>query len=371
MSWRNELRPASFRGVPFEMVELGGSSGRRMVADESPETDELSPTADLGRVRPSFQIRGFVTGDDYLDKRDRILAALNARGPAELVHPWRGRLFVQVGEPVTHRHDGAGGACVIEFPCVLHGGRPTPFVETVATGQASAAVEAVNTAATAYYGNRATNTGTAVATEARLLGSLVSFRNGLVSVDDLGLINTPWSATYTATLVEAYKLSTDLRGLLAFVEAAAALFWPTNSASPLGVGLRQAYQDITDGMRMLALVRAVELSLDVTYTSADAAEQAAAATTALIIPRQDAIDDQTLFVAVGELQAAFVDTLTSVAARLPRERTITVAVPTPSIVVAFDTYGARRLSVREAELVKLNNIGHPGFVVGPTKVLAR
>lgn len=361
MSWRDELRPASFRGVPFEIVELGGSAGRRVVADELPESDELPPTYDLGGVRPEYKIRGFVSGLDYLDKREAILAALNAPGPGELVHPWRGRLVVQVRAPVTWAHDSMGGACVIDFDCVLHGGVAAPFVEVVPVVQAQAAASAASAAAVAVYGGR--GAGESPLVQVFQFRAFVRFAGGQV------LAPSPWGQDFAAAFAELLQLTDDLQGLLAFVRSPAAARRPGSSA--LGEATADGAAAIDDGMRLLCLVRAVELSLAVVHPSADAAEAAASSTASVLADWQAQVDDEALFLALGELQAGLVDTLTEVAARLPRERQIVVSVPTPALVVAFDTYGPARLLSREAELVALNGIGHPGFVSGPIKVLSR
>jgi prophage DNA circulation protein len=361
MSWRDELRPAAFRGVPFEIVELGGSSGRRVVADELPETDELPPTQDLGRVRPEYKIRGFVSGLDYLDKRDAIIAALNAPGPGELVHPWRGRMVVQVRAPVTWTHDSKGGACVIDFECVLHGGAAAPFVEVVPVVQAQAAATAATARAVAVYGAR--GAGSSTLTEALQFRTLVRFPGGQL------LTPSAWGVDFAEAFAELLQLTDDIRGLLAYVASLAATTRAGSSA--LGEADAEARQAINDGMRLIALVRAVELTLAAPYASADAAESVASATATLLADWQAGITDEALFLSLGELQAGVVDTLTDVAARLPRERELHVSVPTPAIVLAFDTYGPLRLLAREAELVALNGIGHPGFVAGRLKVLSR
>lgn len=89
--WRSDLRPASFRGVPFYVAEHRASGGRRGQSHEFGGRDEPY-REDLGRRARSWNVQAYVIGDDYMDKRDALFAALEAFGPGELIHPWLGRI---------------------------------------------------------------------------------------------------------------------------------------------------------------------------------------------------------------------------------------------------------------------------------------
>ncbi|MDA8483588.1 DNA circularization N-terminal domain-containing protein [Pseudomonas resinovorans] len=107
MSWREQLRPASFRGVPFLVDDSQQQLGRRTAVTEYPGRDEPS-VEDLGRRAWSDSLSAFVIGDDHLDQAQRLADALNAFGPGELVHPYLGTRLVQVGE-VSLRHSNREG----------------------------------------------------------------------------------------------------------------------------------------------------------------------------------------------------------------------------------------------------------------------
>ncbi len=354
MSWRDELRPASFRGVPFQAVELAGQSGRRVVSQESPETDDLPPTADLGRKRPGYRMRGFVIGDDVLDQRDRLLAALNAYGPAELVHPWRGRVHVQASD-VSHTHNLEHGWCVIEFDAVDHGGQARPFVAVVPAAAVAAQAEIANAAALVVYGDSFDGDDfrdSVFAEEVELFESIVGAYDEALS------------------LIENVALVEDALKLFAYVQSAAAFLF--HGLGTPGDTVREGYaDDIAEGFRVISMVRVVELTVDDTFVSADAAERTMASLAIELSDWMSGILDRDLFVALSDLRTSLVDALSNVAVRLPRERTISVPVPRPALVIAYDTYGVRRLAAREAEFTRLNGIGHPGFVHGDVKVLDR
>jgi len=94
MSWRDRLRPASFRGVPFSVVTIESEFGRRQVTHQAALIDV--PTAeDLGRAADSFQVEGFIVGEDYDQARDQLITAIrDTAGPGRLVHPYQGEKSV-------------------------------------------------------------------------------------------------------------------------------------------------------------------------------------------------------------------------------------------------------------------------------------
>lgn len=106
--WRDKLRPASFRGVAFEVDAAKRPIGRRVVTHEYPGKN-LPYVEDMGKVTREHKITAFVIGADYMDRRDKLLTAIETEGAGELVHPWLGTLKVTagVGEE-THAWDEGG-----------------------------------------------------------------------------------------------------------------------------------------------------------------------------------------------------------------------------------------------------------------------
>ena len=100
MAWRDNLVAASFRGVEFEVNESENKAGgRRIALHEYPGRDD--PFAeDMGEITKTFSIEGFIVGDDYLDRGERLIDACNMPGPGELVHPYRGSRNVVCNEIV-------------------------------------------------------------------------------------------------------------------------------------------------------------------------------------------------------------------------------------------------------------------------------
>ncbi|TCW06950.1 prophage DNA circulation protein [Raoultella sp. BIGb0138] len=109
-----DLRDASFRGVPFFFRDVEGAGGRRAIPHAYPKK-EVGWTEDHGAALTQQQINAILLGSAYIDQMNRLLAALNTAGPGELVHPWFGVQKVQVGR-VTHRlSTEEGGIAYISF----------------------------------------------------------------------------------------------------------------------------------------------------------------------------------------------------------------------------------------------------------------
>lgn len=100
MGWRERILDASFRDVPFYFDRTNSTFGRRTVIHEFLGKDGAK-AQDLGRGPRIFNIAGYLLGEDYLEQRDRLLEACEAKsGPGELVHPYLGPVTV-VCERIT------------------------------------------------------------------------------------------------------------------------------------------------------------------------------------------------------------------------------------------------------------------------------
>ncbi|QVK31794.1 DNA circularization protein [Pseudomonas syringae] len=107
-TWRDSLLPASFRGVGFFIEKAVVPAGRKGQLHEFPQRDEPYFES-LGKQSKVHTLTGFIVGPDCFEQRDRLLQALEQEGAGELVHPWLGRLPVQVGEcGVTHNLSEGG-----------------------------------------------------------------------------------------------------------------------------------------------------------------------------------------------------------------------------------------------------------------------
>ena len=103
MSWRDDLRPASFRGVPFFVADAEGQGGRRGALHQYPQRD-TPYWEDLGRQARTVTLTAYLIGDDVAARAARLIEVLEAAGPGYLVHPHKGTMRMAVASyRETHR----------------------------------------------------------------------------------------------------------------------------------------------------------------------------------------------------------------------------------------------------------------------------
>jgi prophage DNA circulation protein len=126
-NWRDDELAASFKGVPFIAVKDSQPFGQRTQVHEFPQQD-LPHVEALGKRTKEIKISGFVAGDDFIAKRDALLAVIEEPGAGELIHPWFGSLFVSVTDcSVSHDRQKKG---VTFFELVFVEGRSDPDYPT-------------------------------------------------------------------------------------------------------------------------------------------------------------------------------------------------------------------------------------------------
>ncbi|MGL5306318.1 MAG: DNA circularization protein [Aeromonas veronii] len=140
MAWRDELRPGSFRGVPFLVESSDEKLGRRAVQTEYPGRDEPYPE-DMGRKAWSDALKVFVLGDDHLQQAASLKAALNEFGPGELVHPYWGTMQVQIGEVSLSHSSREGGKSSFSIEVMEAGQQPAPSAVPVTDAKLAASTD--------------------------------------------------------------------------------------------------------------------------------------------------------------------------------------------------------------------------------------
>ncbi|WP_419900687.1 DNA circularization N-terminal domain-containing protein [Roseomonas sp. USHLN139] len=196
MSWIDDLRPASLRGVPFGVWGNDNHFGRRAAIHEYPFRDQ--PWAeDLGRAIPRHTIVGFIVGDDVAQQQDALIEAAEAPGEAELVHPSLGLRRVTVLDLGTAARHDLGRVIEITLTCIETGERAFPTAEFATAWGVLEAADLADSASLTDFATRAQNAvrrGAAVAeaaqktvqkwtgTARRLIGSAGNLLNSVGSL---------------------------------------------------------------------------------------------------------------------------------------------------------------------------------------------
>lgn len=394
MTWRDDLQPASFRGVEFLCSQHDFVFGRRIELNQYPLRDE--PFAeDLGRRAREWNIEAFVLGENYMATRDALIAACEQAGPGRLVHRWLGEVsasvrgdcrmtestreggmarfqisFVEAGERVEpaarldtavrveRLADAADEVAVAEFGATFSVDDVSGFVADVAQLDASSVLDMAEDAMRSIRPD-------ALLDELASVTSAISFTRSRIA----SLIRSPFSLAQRfldIIRVLGGNIANPLQGFSNLF----GLSWPrfpTRTRSRRRVVTNQAA--MRSLARTLTVTAAARTAAQTEFKSYDEAvavrdplasaiEEVAAETT------NDRIYDSLM-----ALRAAVVADITARGADLARQVTYTPAAVLPALVVAYQVYG----DIDAAEdIVARNRVRHPGFVpAAPIEVLVR
>lgn len=404
MGWRDDLRPASFRGVPFHWADIGGEGGRRLARHEYPLRDD-GYVEDLGRAARSLTLSGYVLGDGYGRARDALIAALEQAGAGILVHPTMGDLSVFVGRFGYKESQQEGGICRFDIQFIRDDGQASP----VAVADTGARILSAGTAADAalsdsFAGRWSLGGPGFIADTASTLVEAVSGVYGAIGLpaDDLhaaaagqladgavlaGAIRGPLSGvTDTAAgfdlLQQVASFATLLGGTGTVAAAGPAL--PVAQQSALSRALapdvprtpargqqaanQRALGQLLAGLSVVQQARLVRLAQPATYDEAVVLRTQLADRIDLV--RTDAADagQYGVYAALGQVAAAAVRDLTERSATLARIGRYDQPRPRTAFALSQSLY---ETGARAGELAQRNRVPHPAFMPVTGEVLVR
>jgi prophage DNA circulation protein len=361
---------ATFRGVPFFLSTAEVSGGRRGVTHEYPGRDEPF-REDLGRQGRSFPVEGYVVGADYAAQRDALLAALEGRGPGELVHPRFGtRRVAVVGFSIRESStEGRLASFSVEF------------IETPAQAAQPASVPDIQAAALTSVGAvQASITEEFLATYTPAISTIqveAQLGNVAESVKAVAAELVLTTQERAELLRDVARLGAGLsRDAAALVESLLSILWRLPgglmevysfspgerppSTAPNRVAEQSNFDAVHRLVQQLSLVRAVELALVESFESADAALERR---TELLeaVDEQAAVVSDSVYPALVALRADVAQAVPPPGAGLPRLSSYTPPATVPSLVLAHRLYGD---ALAEADVVRRNRPMRPGFLTG-------
>ncbi len=145
-----QLQPASFRGVPFEVEASGITVGRRTVVHEYPQRDRPY-VEDMGRATRNITLQCFVVGGDYLEQAQALMHELEEPGPGTLVHPWLGEMEVTITSVSELQFDQGLGVASVTITATEAGDLEFPAVTADEDTEALEAADAVEKSAVDKY----------------------------------------------------------------------------------------------------------------------------------------------------------------------------------------------------------------------------
>lgn len=426
MSWLDSYRTASYRGIEFKVEGHDAGFGRRQVTHEFPGRDKPF-TEDLGRRAREFSVDAYVLGDDYATDRDRLIAACEAGGEGELVHPYLGNMQVECTGLRVRETSRDGRICYLQLTFVEAGEAAFPSSEAdLVKNITSSANDAMEAAREGFLGKFSIDGFPSFVVDAAAgkLGGLSDLMSNLPinpmaaaqSVADfslkvkslktqaLRLVNAPRemansilgimssvrevfggrSNTVLRTMRKAYEApytgptsTPNRKQQKANDEAFSALIRQAATAEQA----KEAAVRASESATAVAAARANEAD-GTTATTEDAPgteglyqsrEEAVAArdeiTDSLDAEMEDPATEPAAFQAFAKLRTEVVKGVPAPTLRLPSLAEVTPPATLPSLVVSYDFYED---ACRSVEIAKRNKAPHPGFLQGgkPLEVVA-
>jgi prophage DNA circulation protein len=410
MSWRDQLRQASFRGVPFFVASEEHTGGRRTVEHEHPQADGIT-VEDLGRRHRGIQVTAYVLGADVVAATDALWEALHERGPGTLVLPLGPERLVQVARDGVRMRSSTADGGYTEFNLTFHEVeatevRPVAVEDTaIAVSDAADAVDAAEDGAFEIVWDTTGTPGFVVDDLAGRLTGVVGELDSLFGQAGLLVSDLAgWRSLADSLVGDARRLIAQPGRLLARLRSL--LSWPTSTASSSSATAsvshrtlidlwsmtpvawaptapattatrrrqRELQQTLTDTFARVALVAAARAVPDMTWSSADEATVARDIIAGALDQAQLSAPD-VLYPPLTLLRAAVIRDVTARAAALAPLSTARVAQTRPALAIAQDLYGDAPAAVPALadDIAARNRIRHPLFVPGgrDLEVLAR
>ncbi len=384
--WKRNLKPGSFRGVPFKTKSHKFDSGRHGVSHEFPNK-ERGNSEDLGKILPTFTIDLYVIGDNYFAERDALIEALDAPGAGQLVHPYLGDKQVQVGRYTVQETVEEGRMARFSVDFTLAGSPEFPASVTDAfqlvldtasnlLGVASAALDAAFSVAN--FPARVTGAAASLLSDAagtldrvvQLAGlpaqtvSDVAYAVSNLQADAEDLVKTPslLASRYIAAFELLFTEVEDFKSLSLQISNEASSFSPVpvvGADTPTANKLRSNQLELTNFVLAVAVSAQARAAIQGNYQSVDEAVNIRELLNLDLRKLLDSVTDDETFQAVQ-------DVLVAVNLGLPPQNLgevvrFTPPEELPALVISQRLFGNIE---KETEIIEQNKIAHPGFVPG-------
>lgn len=370
MTWRDQLQPASFRGVPFAVISGSVTAGRRLARHEYPQRD-VPYLEDMGRRAREYKVEAYIIGPDYMSGRDQLLAAIEEEGPGQLVHRYYGTKLVAVAECELTESTEFGGMAKFTLQFVEAGEQAQPTVGIDSEAELLQVQDIAYGAIIDDFSQQFSVDGLPSWGVEDILSSLAAF----LELDDFRGSAAPTAAVTSeleSLVAEPRRLASEVTGLVRSVDRITGILGqPYVGVGVAGGGVqgpsargvvRRQQAVMTSLVKRAALVRSAGLAssadlsteVDVQTVRADIIRMFDEHDYAPAAPRASA----TVATALKAVRTASLVHLSRQGAALPRTYSMQLIEPQSALVLSYALYG----DLRNGDIVKRNNLRHPGFI---------
>lgn len=422
MTWRDNYRPASFRGVEFYVESTDSTHGRRQAVHEHAQRD-VPYTEDLGRKAREFSVSGYLIGLEYQVQRDELIKACETAGPGILVHPYRGEITVVCRGLGLSESTSEGGMCLVKLTFLESGEASYPSAkvdsinaisakgnELIAAAEQSFLSDFLTTGFPAYVMESAAS-GLAELGEFMAAPGL-SFADDLQAASDFYLQAKGLTSDALSLVQQPFKMLGKVTGLFSSISSAfginalsmlTSLFDRSPSSYSGSTATPGRRQEATNYLAMNALVRQAALAeaakaavvqqvpapkarttttrpgaitrtpvvtsrvaalparTPVIYDSYEAAIKVREELVNRIDSESEITPNDVVYVALSDLRTTVVQAVPSPEQGLARIVRYVPKETLPSLLVAYQIYGD---AGRAEEIASRNSPRHPGFLMG-------
>lgn len=382
MSWgKDNLRPASFRGVEFKVASHDAARAKAVVVHEFPARDKPY-VEELGLLAREYQVDAYLIGADYIARRDALLDAMDEEGPGELVHPWLGTLRVHGRATALHEGANEQRICRVLLTFVAAGASAPADARIDPKSSVNNAARVMLDAAEDDFAQVFVDVGKpGVAAEGaasgweRVAGKLATFDlSGVASkaaewqakiedVSDQVLAQLEAPGDFTTAVRDIFGSLFDAFG--SRVELVRLLLDLSRDEQSRRAPLLYGGADADAGDQALssfigrnAAAEAARISVLFDWDTYDDAYNTRQSIIGVLEDVGKDADDAT-YGRVQDLIAELVAGLPSPDANLPRLDTVTLARTEPALVLAYQLYDS---TARETEIVARNRVRNPAFL---------
>jgi prophage DNA circulation protein len=395
--WKRNLRPASFRGVPFACDQAQQTGGRRAVVHEFPFRDEPY-SEDLGRKRRGFPIEAFVIGEDYFQARDALIEALETAGSGELIHPYRGSQNVQVLDYTLTETTQEGRIARFQIQFAEAGQPAFPFAATDSKNGALEAAQDLFEKAQKVFEDKfsvfrqAGFVVTAAQEKVQKVADVIAGSDKGLARANQDIAEFNFAARKLQTTIQSLvnapnTLSSRIMQTLGLLQGASdapgEIFNTMKKVfsfgkddkiqtvvTPSRIRQNQNQAAVNSFTQQVYIGNAAQVAMDIEYQSTEQALEVRDTLTDALDEQIEAADDDDLYQSLYRLKTAVRKALPVEELDLARTVELNLRDSKPSLVVAYDFYESVD---QEADLIARNNISNPGFLSPgkPLKVLSR
>lgn len=373
MTYLKDLHDASFRGLPFHIMEPPETEvGRRTAEHEYAGRDEPY-SEDMGRAQRSYTITGAVNGNDYISKINALQDAFEEEGAGLLIHPYYGELYVTGKARIKIESRFAS----FVFSCKEAGHSETP-TRTLDTQQAITDKSiAAETAAIESFSGVFDVSGPAFIQQesaAHLIEQLEQSVSNATELADTIAANIRQPADLAASVfaqlsslksaansplstLEGYSSTSQSSGSVVAIN--------TESATPSRAKITANNQATDQLIEQALAINSATLLPEIDFEHQAQAESSAKTVTSMLEQAVMSADDQS-YRAITDLKIAVQQDIQTRKPALPQFQTVSLPTSTPALVAAYRYTGS---ADNEQQIIDRNNITHPGFVRGEIEVI--